>query len=662
MAGIDRHATNGWVTNRTANLRLPGRPGTVLFVICLMVLPDCSRTRAAEQARDGGTVNGVVFQRIGKVVPGRQNESSEHPDKIDARPIVLWRGSTPAAVLYYRTHTPLPGVIWEERIERFDSQPGESWLGRRRGPFPLISNLRPSITLQSFDDTHGFDMQQIVTADIDGDGVEELILPRNNGAIGVYGVDKVLFEQPGLPAPKGMRYQVQHKTTAKLKGHDVAFFVLELEGKHDPSAANDQTQVPRFAILRVDQRGISRFPLPDTPTPIDMLHAIGAINRPGSDALDEILAFFHLEGDESHGYLSRQRSDGRTIAPPKELYVHIDPSSLRFMFLPETSQAILADDHNKHVYFFHPEKPMNWIADLNLNAFSSSPYSIQILYPFDRGAPPKVVFAVADTRNGHPTRHVFYALDAKGRAFRPNATKKVWQPLNKPEPFLHLSAPSLDHRFAGMLAQPGAETVLAVYSRQAMMKQLSEDEIVAAAQEFLQPERIAQMRKIYLDVNMKQYRIFSNLVEAERNKKRIATEVTTVEQWQRLLPESYQQVSSTNRRDFEGSLRVELEAGLTLPIDSQDYRNIDQYKTWLRHLKLGAQTVLHVVRHGMVATDISVDRFLPSQLEFSTVGHPFDFRGGAEGLTAILPLAAEFPPFTKPPLAFFSVVGPWVRN
>jgi hypothetical protein len=608
-----------------------------VFVTCLLWLSGCSRSGAAAPARKGGTVNGVVFQRIGKVVAGNQDASSDHPDSIDERPIVLWRGSTPAAVLYYRVHTHAPGVTWEQRIERFDSLPGESWLGRRRGPFPIVFGAASSITGKRLDDADAFDMLRIVTADVDGDGVEELLLPRSNGAIGVYGVDKVLFEQPALPAPKNMRYRVQNSTTVKLKGRDVVFFVLQLESKGDRSAYH-QSEVAQFAILRVDHQGVSRFALPDTSAPITMLHAIGAINRPGSNDLDEILVLFRTKASESEMYLSRQRADGRSIAPVKEVYADIDFSSLRFMFLPETSTAILADGNSHHIYFLRPEKPMNWIADVDLTALSESSRSLQILYPFDRGTAPKVVFAVDDTEEGHPTRHSLYAMDASGKAFRPSPNQKAWQPMTKPAPFLRLTAPSSDHRFAGMLAEPGAEIVLAVYSRPAMMKQLTEDEIMAAGEKYVQPELLQERRHHFLDFGVEELKDIPTYADEERRKESVIQKIRTVEEWKRILPESYAKILKLQKIQYFVCIEGILNSGFEYAFTPERYRNIDEYKRWLDGLKLGPETAFEVACAGTTVERFGVVGHLPSQLEKSTTGFPFDFRASALATSVVLPI------------------------
>jgi hypothetical protein len=439
-------------------------------------------------------MNGVAFRRLGKVVLGNQKPSSkDSTDSVDARPIVLWHGSTPAAVLYRRVHSRALGISWEERIERCDEQPGESRIERKRGPFPLVFGSPWSLTGKKQASGESFDTASVVTADVNGDGVDELLLPRFNGAIGVYSVEKLLFQQAALPAPAGMYYRVQSSFTAKLKSHDVVLLLLALKRDDDAEDVKpgDRTKVDQYAILRVDQRGITRIPLPRTTVPIFMARAVGALNRPGSTDLDEILLLFTADNPGPSMFLSRQRPDGSTIEPPKMLYVDINFAALRFLFLRETLQAIVADDQSGHVYFMRPEKAANWITDIDLHPLPPSEKSIQILYAMDPGSDPKVAVAIDAGEKEGPGSGVLYAINREGKCLRPGPAPNTWQPMPKLERFLRLSGPSVDHRFAGLLPHPGTDILLAVYSRENGAKSLSDEDILAAAKAFLKPEVLA---------------------------------------------------------------------------------------------------------------------------------------------------------------------------
>jgi len=627
-----------------------------------LILFGCTRSRAAESVRDGGTMNDVILQRLGKVVAGRQNPPRDGVDSIDGRPIVLWRGNAPAAVLYYRFRTHALGLDGEERIERLDEQPAEAGVGQKRGPFPLVCGSQWSLTGKPVEGEDSFDMGQIATADVNGDGVDELLLPRYDGAIGVYGVDRMLFEQPALQAPKGAGYRVKDSFTARLKGRDVVFFLLFLESKADTRKTDPQAiaKAEKYAILRVDKRGISRIPLPRVSVPTIRVHAVGAISRPRSAEIDEILVLFKAGESERKVYLSRQRGDGSAIAPPKEVYVHIDTSALTFKFLPDTAHAILADRNSAHLYFIRPDKATNWIADIDLHPLGGSPYSTTILHPVDPGTDPKMIVAVAKGGEEGFDSRAIYAINSEGNCFRPNPAGNTWQPTPSHEPFLQLTSPTKGHRLIGLLSQPGADILLAVYSREAELKSLTEEETMAAADRFLQPTLTEQLRKANLEFTPERFKeLYSYSFSREERKRRGVTEqITTANAWRRLLPDSYQKALSMMKDDFNLAVTSHLNRTLLFryPFNPEEYRNIDEYRVWLDGLKLAPDTVFEVVHRGEIAARFNVAGYIPHLLDQTTMGFPFDFRAGTSGATVVSPLdTTPSPELAKQPLGFYLV-------
>jgi hypothetical protein len=622
-----------------------------------LILCGCARNRVAAPANDGGTMSDFVFQRLGKVVPGKQSAGDNSEDRIDGRPIVLWRGSTPVAVLYTRLRSHAIGLSGEQRIERFDEQPGESASGRKRGPFPLVFGSPWSLEGKLLDDSDSFDTFNIVTADVNGDGVDELILPRVNGAIGVYSVEKELFHHSAPHTPRGTRFEVAKTYTAKLKGRDVVFFLLSVHEKKGHNVSEETlAKADQYAILRVDQRGISRVPLPQTDEGIAEIEAIGALNRPGSTDLDEILVLFDAPGRGERTYLSRQRADGGMIAPPKEVYVPIRSSNLRFLFLAETPQAVLADGSNAHLYFMRTDKPANWISNIDLKLLGASSDRIRILEPMEPGADPKVMVAVENWRpNDELDNEALYAVNAGGKCFQPDPAKNIWQPTAKHEPFLRLTPPTPDHRFAGVLPQPGTDVVLAVFSREAKMKNLTEEETMEAAERFLQPTHVAERRK-YFEISMRDYKSFPTVVGSERNLKGVTTEVSTVEQWKELLPDSYQAVIADRKASLKIDFEVDLQSGISFSFSPSMYRDIEEYKVWLNALKLGPETVFETVRHGAVAAISKVGGYLPDTIDGFAGTWPLAFRADTARTSVILPLdITALPALTKQPLGFHLV-------
>jgi hypothetical protein len=622
-----------------------------------LILFGCARNRAAAPANDGGTMSDFVFQRLGKVVPGKQEAGPKGEDTIDGSPIVLWRGSTPAAVLYSRLRSHAIGLSGEQRIERLDEEPG-----RKRGPFPLVFGSPWSLAGKILDGSDSFDIANIVTADVNGDGVDELILPRANGALGVYSVDREIFHHSSLHTPWGMNFEVKKTYTAKLKGHDVVFFLLWLTSKKGHDVDDDAlAKLDQYAILRVDQRGISRIPLPKTDEGIAEVQAIGALNRPGSTDIDEILVLFDAPGRGQRTYLSRQRPDGSLIAPPKEVYVPIRSSYLWFLFLAGTTQAVLADGYNGQLYFMRPDKPANWLSQIDLKLLGASAGRIRILEPMEPGADAKVMVALenrrADTKFDN---EALYAINAEGKCFRPESAKNTWGPMDKCEPFLRLAPPSADHRFVGVVTQPGTDIVLAAFSREAKMKELTEEEVMEAADRFLQPALVAERRKYFMEFGVEELEAAPNCAEKERVKRGVKEEITTLDQWKRLLPDSYQEVVEFKKAYLKVDLYGTLKSGIAFAFEPETYRNIDEYKTWLNGLKLSPETVFDVARHGEVAARSKVGGYLPDTIDGFSVTWPLAFRAGTGGTCVVLPLdPTPSVELEKQRTVFFLATFPW---
>ena len=591
----------------------------------------------------------VVVQHLGKAIPGQHGDPPEHEDRIEPWPIVLWRGSTPAAVLYYRWHSRAIGKSGEQRIERLDDGPGHSWSGRGHGAFPLVFGSPFSPNGEVKDGANSFDILNLVNADVNGDGVDELLLPRANGAIGVYGVDKILFEQWAPTALPGMRYHTDATFTAQLAGHEVVFFLLALQEAEKGPKADEAAlaKAERYTLYRVDQKGIARVAIPPMGVHIDRILAVGALNRPGSPDLDEILLLFN-EGP-GRTFLSRHRADGSAIEPPKEVYVPMPVDGAYFLFSPGTPQAILADGQDKHLYFIRPEKASNWIAHVDLNPLASSPQDIKILHAVDPGSDSKVTVAVTLPGDAGPVGAALYALNGEGKCFRPDPKREGWQPLSARGPYLQVSTPTAQHKFLGLLPQPGADILLAAYSREAQLKELSDEEVMSAADRFMRPAVVAQARKRRLEFGVEDLKDVPNCARKERIKRGVTEEITSVEQWKRLLPDSYADVLAFEMSGFINHLRVELESGADLPIDPEEFVNVEEYRAWLGSLKLGPETVFDVIRRGEVAARFHVAGFLPRDFNY-------DFRAGATGASVVLPMdvTPSVGP-TKQPLGFYLV-------
>jgi hypothetical protein len=511
----------------------------------------------------------------------------------------------------------------------------------------------------SMDDSESFDTSNTVTADVNGDGVDELILPRQNGAIAVYSIKKLLFKQAAPPAPKGMLYQVEKTLIANLKGRDVVFLLLSLkERKGWPKA--DEAEVAKadpYVLWRIDRNGISRvaFPAAGGPKPAT-IGAIGALNRPGSSTIDETLVMF--DDGESHdkALLLRLRPDGGAIEPPKEVPFPLPLCYAKFLFLPETSQAILVEgnyDDSTHLYFIQPEKATRWIADVELKPLLPYSSSLEILQPMDPGADPKVTVAVRPRGEHSADPLLFYAVNREGKFFHPDPGKDAWAPLPKREPFLRLPLHSDEYGFLSIQSQPGSDILLAMFSRKAGVKELTEAEVLAAADRFLLPAYVAKERKDKLEFTPENFKFHFGFgdSEEEQKEKGVTEKITNFEDWRRLLPNSYQKALERMRSDLKVDFEVELASPLVngYPILPDKYQNIEEYKIWLDGVKLDPDTIVDVIRHGRLKATYHMPGYFDSSNIYSD-----DFRAGKNGLTIVLPLdTAPLPKRKEPQPGFY---------
>jgi len=74
------------------------------------------------------------------------------------------------------------------------------------------------------------------------------------------------------------------------------------------------------------------------------------------------------------------------------------------------------------------------------------------------------------------------------------------------------------------------------------MKELTEEEVMEAADRFLQPALVAERRKYFMEFGVEELEAAPNCAEKERVKRGVKEEITTLDQWKRLLPDSYQEV------------------------------------------------------------------------------------------------------------------------
>jgi len=548
-------------------------------------------------------MDNMVLRRLGSVSPGRQLKDGPHltKDVVDMNPIVLWAGDKPAAILYFQDSKGPVG--FEQKFAKMTADgSGESLLGGLLHDYPIRfrdSGLTETVTRSQ---PNAFFSECVATADVNGDGVDELILPRARGGIDVYSAEKHLYGFFGEShLPRGYFYTADKQFKLRLKGRDVVFFTSKLEnptedGKDDDAGAD----ISPYAVYRVDHKGVARVVLRGAEAQPEEISAFGALNRPGSSDIDELLVVAPSGEGEGPTLLFRYRPDGTAIESPKEFPL---PTGEGFKFLPapESPYAILMDENKIH--FITPAKPFNWTQTVDLEQLGGPNDLIDALYVSDQKSDPKVVVSL---RRRQPDSRIqataeLFAVNAEGHCFAPEPAGGGWRRLPGLEPYHRVAPPSPIHDFVTIVtASNGSEDLLVVHSRKAQTKELTHEEIFAAAEKFLMPRKLQYFRES-LVVRLDDMQFAK---EDERRAKGVTQPIKTIDDWKKLLPDSYEKARQSTESYAFVSPEFDLHSPLThsQPPSPDEYRNVDEYRVWLTEQSIGPDTRFTLLRGEVEAS------------------------------------------------------------
>ena len=259
-------------------------------------------------------MNSANVQKLGNIQPGVIDTSAGSAVYNKLSPIVLWSAADISSALYVHVEVGERRRSLLERIDHIDKKSGGKLGLFRSGDFPIT--FSGTIPMDETEDaTEAFDEDYMLTADINGDGIDELILPRHQGIVEVYNAEKRLFSFE-IPSKKSKRpiNEVIYSFRARAKGHDVIYLIFELQDESDGSESGQHTQVDlseRYTILRIDESGINTIILKDMGFNVSKILALGALNKPGSSGIDELMVCSMREEEgERKIYMSRHRPDG----------------------------------------------------------------------------------------------------------------------------------------------------------------------------------------------------------------------------------------------------------------------------------------------------------------------------------------------------------------
>jgi hypothetical protein len=426
-------------------------------------------------------------------------------------------------------------------------------------------------------------------------------------------------------------YEPRSIFTAHLEGRDVVYVLLERRiSVKDVSRADLEKAgaLDPFAVVRVDERGPARVAIRMQGWVPGRVLAVGALSRKGSQGVDELL-LLGTPGGSDDVVLSRHRPDGAPLGPARRVVV---PSARsiegRFAFLPGSDRTVLLHHDANKAFVVAPDKPANWFHPVPLAGFTEEIY---LLGATDSEAP-KVIVGVGDG---------VFAVGEDGATFVSRGAGWARSAGPGPEPFLRLDAPSrIDKRAGVLLSKRDPTEILVVHTRARQPRELSREELVAAAERFLPPEEMAEHRALLsMDPN-KPNSVRGEIMEREARAKKIDRKITSEAEWKALLPDSYAQVAEMNESMFVSGLRGSLVTAQDARDVPEEFRDPDGFRTWRAGLDALPRTSFELTRRGARILAFEVEGDVPN-LDVA-LGMPFvPFRSWGDTVLAVLTLQVK---------------------
>jgi len=570
----------------------------------------------------------IKIERLGNASPSPTRGGWRKSEAVEASPIVLWRGFDVAEAFYY--HWEANNVLgrYQQKIASVDTHT-KAWFKTLGTDFPIkfsehiIAN-RDETALRSFDVDH------LQVADLDGDGTDELVLPRHQGGVDVYHLGKGRVSSWSSPTWEAKYYtnSVVAVQKAKAGGRESIYFVFSAkrdgEAEIPPEVERAHAGQPTETIVEVSASGVRAIALRGLPAVVTRIVGVGLLNRPGSNQIDELAVCSRLEG-KTGTFLSRHSLAGTLIGKVREIYADIElEPRLAFTFLAQSNELVAVGESFKCVVFVWPEKPVNWFKKVEFVG-EGKPFVFRGVV--DRGSGnPKALFRRGDN---------LIATDSDSRSYRREGERNVASEGQATEPWMALAPTSpLHHIDQVVLLEGDDDAILVIENRDAGVRTLTLQEAREAASKYLDPSYVERAER-------------DNAVTFEHlyDKRRIPDELLgpdsplhTLEDIQRHLPEYYARESAS----LQQGLQIDLASELTEPFDQKTdiveprYRSIPEYKAWLKTLNYDAEMRLRVLNgRGIVA-----DHTLPTTLLY---GRDIRTKRAGDRLRVVLPLVREDP-------------------
>lgn len=541
-------------------------------------------------------MNQATVTQLGDVKAGVIQSDRHGTEANDPIPITLWAHGRPAAVFYYASRTDMTGskIKYLQKIARLPL-PADGASAKIKSAFDAYP-ITFSATLSSEDDERVMDdikSESIMTADVNGDGTDELIVPRNFGAVDVYSDRKHLFGlKPASVDRKLYDYLIEDIHKYRLKESDGVLYAINRDPVGDISYFKEKElerhkSTANYTLIRIDKAEAASIVLQTHQSRIAEILAVGVRNLPGSEKADEIVACLKFEGDNDV-YIVRFTPNGKMIGEARKAYVKIyDETSFRF--LPHAGQMLMFNPYEHQLYFLALDKPTNWVRRVDLRKLLDADSDIHFMRAFEYQDDLIVLVR-------HKT--AVYALDQESMF---HAWKQgVLKPRKDRTILFEIQAESPLNEIVDVVPSQKADQFLVIQSRKSQVRKLADDQLIDAAKKFLRPDRLAFCEDeltIELDDHLR------NEAKIYCKEKGISCpELKSVDDVKKNLPDVYKWFVRYTRAAFKRCLVTRLyfpieKEGYTLKdIDEDDdYINKGEYKSWLKSSVIRGETVFALI-------------------------------------------------------------------
>jgi hypothetical protein len=559
--------------------------GSAVFLLMLFMLT----TQAGE------TMNSLKIERLGTAVPGEEYAESHLFKKDQFRekeisliretnpaPIVLWGRNTWDSVLYYSQVSRRSTGELHQRID-FLARQDRGFTGHLKA---MTDAYPVSVHFKNYEDFKNKNLiVDFFTGDVNGDGIEELIVLRAFGNIEVYDREKRIARSPDLPRPDLFEYTFDYRKVMKLPDHDEIFITVHRKPNENISLTAEEKTYHETTkgswVFRISPEGVTQihFRFKDHTEPSEIDSAV-PLNRPGSGKVDEVVLLSWVEGAGLR--LSRHSLDGKALDVPRRIYVDYTMYCGLYSF-PQSDQIIGHNGQDKIMYFISPDKEVNWIKTLRyLDIFGCDAETIG---ETTIGRLAVLILRIDDR---------LYALDARGKfhpSMKPGAVTS-----EKPVPFMTLKTDSDRHDIIKIVpADNTMESFLVIQNRRPGRQVLSLEELEKAGKMFLS------------DSDWKDCQFYLTLEFDDDMKKYIGwyckmneipiPDIRSLNDMKNKLPDFYNEKIIEKQNSYEISLNVDLFSPIEkggYDIDHSDYKNKEEYKKWLSRMFIPPELVFSI--------------------------------------------------------------------